>query len=280
MHVAGNYAYLNGCTLRTEEARISLFDAGLLRGYAVFDLLQTVSGKPYMLAEHLQRFRNSADHLGLKIPATDLEIEAIIGDLLSQNGHAEATVRLVLTGGESPDGMHFDPDTPTFFIVTHELFQVPEVAYEKGGRLLTVQHCREFPEAKTTNYLTWLAHHHRIEEEGALDLLYHDGTTISEAATASVYVVRGSRIYAPAEGVLWGTVGAKVLDLAAEEYEIVRQPISLKQLLAADEVFLTSSVRDVVPITLIDEQPVGTGEVGPITRRLMELYRAHRDSHR
>jgi len=75
----------------------------------VFDLLQTLGGKPYMLAEHLQRFRNSADHLGLKIPASDEEIEAIILDLLERNGHAEATVRLVLTGGESPDGMHSIP---------------------------------------------------------------------------------------------------------------------------------------------------------------------------
>ena len=280
MRPAGDYVHLNGHTVRAEEARISPFDAGLLRGYAVFDLLQTLGGKPYMLAEHLQRFRNSADHLGLKIPATDEEIEAIILDLLERNGHAEATVRLVLTGGESPDGMHFDPDTPTFFIVTHELFQVPEVTYEKGGRLLTVQHCREFPEAKTTNYLTWLAHHPRIEEEGALDLLYHDGTTISEAATASVYVVKRATIYAPAEGVLWGTVGARVLELAAEEFEVVRGPVTLEQLLDADEVFLTSSVRDVVPITLIDDQPVGDGEVGPITRRLMELYRTHRDSQR
>ena len=93
---------------------ISPFDIGLLRGYAVFDLLRTVGGKPFMLAEHLKRLHGSAEHLNLVVPATDPEIAEAIGELLRLNGHDEATVRLVLTGGPSPDGMGYDPNTPTF----------------------------------------------------------------------------------------------------------------------------------------------------------------------
>jgi len=274
MKPAGEYVYLNGSILPAREAAISPFDAGLLRGYAVFDLLQTIGGRPYMLAEHLRRFHQSAEYLGLTVPVTDEEIERTVVDLLERNGHTEATVRMVLTGGYSPDGMHFDPETPTFFIVTHELFRVPESVYTQGAKLLTVEHSREFPEAKTTNYLTWLKNHHRIEAEGAMDLLYHDGRVISEAATASVYVVKDGRILAPERGVLRGTVGTRVLELAAGRFDIVYGPVTLDDLFSAQECYLTSSVRGVVPITSVDARPIGTGEVGPVTRELMTLYRA------
>jgi branched-chain amino acid aminotransferase len=168
--------------------------------------------------------------------------------------------------------MHYDPDTPTFFILTHELFEVPEAAYVSGAKLLTREHRREFPEAKTTNYLTWLHSHPQIEEAGALDVLYHADGLISEAATASFYVVRGGRIFAPKEGVLWGTVGTYVLRLAEEHYEVVFGDISLDDAFTADEAFLTSSVRGVVPITQLDDRPVGDGRVGAITKHLMQLY--------
>lgn len=273
MNPAGEYVYLNGSILPADEAAISPFDAGLLRGYAVFDLLQTIGGSPYMLQEHLARFHSSAEMLGLPVPVTDEEIERIILKLLARNGHAEATVRLVLTGGYAPDGMHFDPATPTFLIVTHELFRVPETVYTDGAKLLAVQHTREFPEAKSTNYLTWLRNHARIEQEGAMDLLYHDGRIVSEAATASVYVVKGGRILAPAGGVLHGTVGNRVLELASTRFEVLRTEVTLDDLFCAEECFLTSSVRGVVPITRIDETPVGTGAVGPVVRELMALYR-------
>ena len=227
MALSGEYVYLNGTIMPAESAAISPFDAGLLRGYAVFDLLQTLRGEPFMVKEHLARFRNSADMLGLRVPLSDDEIVSVIHELLALNGHPEATVRMVLTGGLSPDGMHFDPATPTFFIVTHELFEVPDSVYETGAKLLAIEHSRELPEAKTTGYLTWLRHHARLDDEGAMDLLYHSGGVISEAATASVYVVRDGRILAPKGGVLWGTVGSWVLELAAEEFEVVSCDITL-----------------------------------------------------
>lgn len=273
MKPAGEYVYLNGEILPAKDAAISPFDVGLLRGYAVFDLLQTIGGKPFMLTEHLARFRNSARTLGISVPASDADITEAIAELLSRNGHEEATVRLVLTGGESADGMHYDPDTPTFFILTHELFSVPAELYERGAKLITQEHRRQFPEAKTTNYLMWLHSHPKIDEAGALDVLYYADGVVSEAATASFYVVRGGRIFAPENGVLWGTVGTYVLELAKQHYETVLGQITLDEAFDADEAFLTSSVRGVVPITHLDDRQVGDGRVGPITRHLMQLYR-------
>ena len=268
------YVYLNGQILPAEQASISPFDLGLLRGYGVFDLLQTINGTPFLLPEHLERFRASADTLGLTVPVTDSEITEALLELLELNRHVEATVRMVLTGGESPDGMTFDPSSPTFYIVTHELFDVPEHVYESGAKLITAEHRREFPQAKTTNYLTWVQHHPRIAAAGAMDVLYHSDGIVSECATASFYVVIDGAIHAPAEGVLRGTVGQYVLDLARPRFEVVLGELTLQETLDADEAFLTSSVRGVVPVVALDDHAIGDGAVGPVTSELMALYRA------
>ena len=266
------YAYLNGRILPLEDAAISPLDIGLLRGYAVFDLLRTVGGQPFLLAEHLRRLRTSAARLGLTVPATDSDIAAAINALLAVNGHDEATVRLVLTGGISPDGMTFDPMTPTFFIITHELHEPSAWLYEEGGGLVLHEHRREVPEAKTTNYLTMLRHRDYIADAGAMDLLYHDGTRVFEAASASVYFVRDGQILAPSSDVLWGTVGSLVLELAAGDYEVVSGDVLLEQALGADEVFLTSTTRGVVPIVRLGKRDVGDGLPGPVTRELMRRW--------
>lgn len=273
-----SYVYLNGRIVPAEQAAISPFDVGILRGYAVFDLAQTVNGRPFMLTEHLDRFRASAGMLGLTVPASDTEIADAIDELLERNGGGEATIRLVLTGGESPDGMHFDPATPTFFIITHPMFAMPDEYYTSGARLITREHCRELPEAKTTNYLTWLRTHAAIEEAGAVDVLYHSDGLVSEAATASFYVVHDGAIHAPDEGVLHGTIGSLVLDLAREDYRLVLGPVTFDDVISADEAFITSSVRGVVPIVRIDDHVIGDGTVGPVVADLMSRCRAAMES--
>lgn len=264
--------HLNGVMLPLSQASISPLDIGLLRGYAVFDLLRTIGGRPFLLPQHLTRLRASASQLDLTVPMDDAAIEAAITQLLAANAHKEATIRIVLTGGVSPDGMTFDPATPTFMILTHELSELPAEAYAQGARLVTQEHVREFPHAKTTNYLTMLKHRPRALAAGATDLLYHDGSKISEAASASVYFVRGGTILAPGDGVLLGTTGSFVLDLARQRHDVVAGDVSLDDAFAADEVFLTSTTRNVLPIVEIDGRRIGEGVPGPVTRDLMERF--------
>ena len=268
-----SYVYLDGRILPAADAAISPFDIGLLRGYAVFDLLRTIGGKPFLLPEHLERLRASAAELGLAVPVDDDAIAAAIAELLALNGHEEATVRLVLTGGVSPDGMHFDPSTPTFYIITHELHEPPASIYKSGGKLIMHEHRREVPTAKTTNYLTMIKNRPRTDEAGALDLLYHADGHVFEAASASVYFVRDGKILAPSDHVLRGTIGSLVLELAANRYEIISCEVSLEDALSADEAFLTSTTRGIVPITMLDDRAVGAGVPGPVTRDLMARYR-------
>lgn len=267
------YVYLNGDIVPLEDARISPFDIGLLRGYAVFDLLRTVGGRPFLLAEHLDRLRASAAELRLAVPPTDAELADVIAELLRLNAHDdEATVRFVLTGGISTDGMKFDPSSPTFFILTHDLHEPPSELYEQGGKLCTHLHARECPTAKTTNYLTMLKNRPRLEAEGGVDLLYHDGNRVYEAASASFYIVRGETIFAPCEDVLRGTIGELALGLARTRFAIVSHSFTLDDALSADEAFLTSTTRGVVPIVALDDRRIGSGAVGEVTRYLMTAY--------
>jgi branched-subunit amino acid aminotransferase/4-amino-4-deoxychorismate lyase len=265
------FLYLNGEIRDATQACISPYDIGLLRGYAVFDLLRTAGGRPFMLGEHLDRLRSSAADIGLRVPESDERIAEAIDRLLELNARGEATVRIVVTGGVSPDGMHCDPATPTLLIMTHDLPVLPREVYEKGARLLTHEHVRECPNAKSTNYLTLLKHQDLVASAGALDLLYHSGGTISEAATASFYLVRAGRIRAPREGVLPGTVGALVLGLSGDG-TVDYGPFTTSDVFAADEAFLTSTTRGVVPIVEVDGRPIADGAVGPVTSALMRCY--------
>jgi branched-subunit amino acid aminotransferase/4-amino-4-deoxychorismate lyase len=268
------YIYLNGKIVEAEQAMISPFDIGLLRGYAVFDLLRTVGGEPFLLAEHLRRLRNSADELDLTVPATDEEITEAIAELLARNDHEEATVRLVLTGGLSDDGLTFDRSAPTFYILTHDLHEPPAALYADGGALLMEQHRREVPGAKTTNYLTMLHRRGAAEAIGAMDLLYHDGDRVYEAASASFYVVRDGVILAPQDDVLWGTVGTYVLETLCDAHEVEYRTLTVGEALSADEAFLTSTTRGVVPIVRLDDTTIGDGTPGPVTRDLMARWKA------
>jgi branched-chain amino acid aminotransferase len=270
--MAPDYVYLDGAFLPLAEAAISPMDIGLLRGYAVFDLLRTVGGRPFLMADHLRRFRSSASQLGLEVPASDGELAEIVDDLLARNGHREAIVRMLLTGGVSPNGIDFDPATPTLLILTHELHEPPASVYESGVRLLTIQHCREVPEAKTTNYITMLRNRPLAKAADAFDLLYLDGDVVTEAASASFYIVKDRTIHAPANKVLWGTVGSFLLDLAARTHEIARGDVTLEEALDADEAYLTSTTRGVVPVVRLDDHTIGDGRPGPVTRELMKLF--------
>jgi len=274
------FAYLNGRIVPEQQAAISPLDIGLLRGYAVFDLLRTVAGRPFLLAEHLQRLHESAAQLGLTVPVSDADIAQAITDLLARNDHTEATVRLVLTGGVSPDGMAFDPTTPTFLILTHELHEPPAEVYERGAKLLTEEHEREMPLAKTTDYLTMLANRPRVAAAGALDLLYHTGGRITESASASFYIVSVGRIVAPPSGVLLGTVGTLLLDMVGADYPVEYRWFTLDDAYSAQEAFLTSTTRGVVPIVALDDRAIGSGEVGPIVTDLVARYKAALDAQR
>lgn len=265
------FCYLNGKILPVNQAKISILDIGLLRGFSIFDFMRYYNGQPFLFSWHLKRFRQSAKTLGLKIPLTDIEIKKIISKLLIKNQLKETTVKLFLTGGESPDGLSFNSKTPTFFILVSPAPIYQPSFFQKGVKLITFNHQREKAEAKTSNYLTLLSLKNKKQQAHALEILYTQNGLILEGATSNFFLIKNNQLITAKDNILLGTRRKLILQLAKNKLETQERPLKLSELKTADEAFICSTTRNIMPVTKINNLKIGTGQVGPITKQLMEL---------
>ncbi len=271
------YLYFNGEIRPVDAPLFGGTDLGVLRGYGIFDFFRVHRGVPLYFDDYLDRFYRSAEILGLTIPSDRPGIARAIAELLEANRTTEGRVRLVLTGGSSADGM--SPGAENFLILLHP--PLPAPGEVKGAKVLTCRHQREFPEAKTTNYLTAVHGLPRLRAAGAVELLYHDGGRLLEGARANVFLVTPEgRLATPGSGILRGITRLRTLALLREDPAaagvgaVEERHVAVSELSEAREVFLTGSGRRVVPITEIDASRVGDGTVGPVARKVLSLLRA------
>jgi branched-chain amino acid aminotransferase len=272
------YTFLNGRLLPLAEAGLALNDIGVLRGYGVCDVLRTENRRPFLIDKHVERLRRSGERLGLVIPYFNDAIKDQITELIRRNTSGEAGIKLILTGGPSVDGVSFDPATPTFYILVDEFKPLPEAYFRQGVTLATHEHQRALPESKTLNYLTMVHNHPKRTAAGAFELLYYARGELREAATSNVFLVKGNILFTPATGILPGITRATILELAQAEMAVEVRTIPMDELREADEVFLTATNKDVLPVVAIDGHPVGNGHTGPVSQRLLERFRDFRRS--
>ncbi|HEX5131925.1 MAG TPA: aminotransferase class IV [Candidatus Krumholzibacteria bacterium] len=271
------YCFKNGDIIPCEQAVVHVSDLGLLRSYAAFDYLRTYGGRPFHLAQHLQRFRNSAAGLGLSIAYSDAEITAIIGELLEKSGLPEAAFRLVITGGNSPDSMTIVQ--PNFFITTEKLPHYGPEYFEKGVKLITNEYLRDVPELKSTGYLNAIKLAPLVRQHGAHDMLYcHDGQVL-ELTRNNMFFFMGGTLVTPRDNILPGVTRGVVLDLCRGVFPIEERAVGVDEIARASEAFLTGTTKGVMPVVQIDDTIIGDGTVGPNTRRLMDLFRTHTHHH-
>lgn len=269
--IMANYCYLNGSIKPLDQATISICDIGLLRGFSVFDFLRCYHGKPFLLKWHLERFKNSAQTVGLKIPLKDAEIEKIITTLLEKNKLKEATVKIFLSGGFSDDGLQYNKLKPTFFIIIKPAIQYPKKLFTDGAKLITQEHQREKASAKTSNYLTLMASYQNKQRAGAIEILYTHRGEVLEGATSNFFLIKNGRLITAEKNILLGTRRRLILKLAKNKFPIEIRKISTDELKNCDEAFICSTTRNIVPIVTIDKKKIKRGKVGPITKQLMSL---------
>ena len=259
-----------------DEAKVGVEDIGLLRGYGLYEGLMAFDGKPFRFADHWDRFLSGAHVLNLNVPVTQEKAEKVIGEILQKSGlNNRANLRMILTGGKAINGIEYDFDNPTFYILAEEWKHPLAEIYEKGTKLITYKTMRELPEYKTTNYIRAVNLQNFKKEEKAIDILYVCDGEVYECATSNIFIVKNKVIITPEENILKGITRKVVLELAEGKYEIEKRPIEEGELKTADEVFITSSFKDVVPVVKIDDFAVAGGEVGPITKDLMAKFRAY-----
>jgi len=266
-----NYCYLNGSIKPITQAKISICDIGLLRGFSVFDFLRCYNGQPFLLKWHLERFKKSAQAVGLKIPLKDAEIEKIIKSLLQKNKLKEATVKLFLSGGFSDDGLEYNKLKPTFFIIVKPAIKYPAKLFSAGAKLITQEHQREKSSAKTSNYLTLMSLYDKKIKAKAIEILYTHQGEVLEGATSNFFLIKGGRLITAEKNILLGTRRRLILTLAKNKLPIEIRKIKIDELKNCDEAFICSTTRNIVPIVDIDGKKINAGQVGPITQKLMEL---------
>ena len=261
------WAYFNDGFIPEEACQLPAGDLVVQRGYGIFDFFKTLAGSPVFLEDHLSRFYQSAETMRLPVGKTAMALNEIIRNLIDKNGLADSGIRLTLTGGVSPDG--YSLATPNLIITQQPLKRPAANAFETGLRLVTYAHQRQLPHVKTIDYLMpiwlqpWLA---KMKGD---DVLYHHNNNISECPRANFFIVTtDGRIATPAQHILKGIHRAKVLQLAGKK--AVERVITLAEVTTAQEAFITSTTKQVLPVTAIDGRTIGDGTPGPVTRLLAE----------
>jgi branched-chain amino acid aminotransferase len=274
--------HIDGAVRHPEDAKVSVFDRGFLYGDSVYETIGTAYGRLFAARDHLVRLERSAERIGLRAPPRAL-IERAIAETVAAAENPESRVRVILTRGAGK--LDLDPasvdDTQLIVIVFPLGAPTPEM-YAKGVAVAIVSITRNSPLAidpavKSGNYLNnvlALGEARRRCQAYEAILCAGDGS-IAEGSTSNVFLVAGGEVRTPPPevGILDGITRAKVIELCrANQLPFSQRRITRDELRGADEVFITSATRGVLPVTKLDENPVGQGVPGPVTRRLMALY--------
>jgi len=274
--------YISGTLYDKADAKISVYDHGLLYGDGVFEGMRIYGGKVFRLAEHLERLWNSAKAIWLEIPMTPEELAEAIRQTVAVNGITDGYVRLVVTRGEGTLGL--DPNhcrVPQVIIIADTITLYPREYYEKGLHIVTVSTMRNHPAAlspriKSLNYLNNILAKIEGLQAGCVEaLMLNQKGEVAECTGDNIFLVRKGELLTPSveAGILEGITRAVVIELAREQQIPVREvPLTKHDVYIADECFLTGSAAEIVPVTKVDSRKIGAGVPGPITLRLLDRF--------
>lgn len=262
---------INGRLTNAAEATLHVSDLAILRGYGVFDFFLIRNGQPLFLEDYLDRFFNSARLVELEMPVSRDELRDQVLELKKANALEKGAIRLVLTGGYAEDS--FTPGSPNLLVLAHAYHPPMGLTHPEGVKLVLQEFQREFPEAKTLNYGYAIRMRHQLQDAGAYAGLYHQDQQVLESSRSNIFFVFEGRVLAtPADGILPGITRMHILKIADTLMPVEVRPISTSEIRHAREAFLTGSNKPIVPVIQIDEQIIGNGKPGPVTRQLSAAW--------
>ena len=265
--------FINGEYKNLEDPQITPDNIGLLRGYGIFEFMRTYNEKLFRFDQHMDRLFNSSEIMNIEIPYNREEIKEIAQNLKKKNEMENCSIRVVVTGGRVTSHAGYDCQAPTFMVLCEKPKFLPEEYYDQGVELITLKHQRILPKVKYTNYILPISKRQELEERDKFDFLYIDNGKVLESVTSSFFMIKDGKLITPKEDVLRGTTREFVIEIAQDNFEVVRREIEVSELEEADEAFLTATNKEVLPVVRIDEIQIGNGEVGSVTKKLIKSFR-------
>lgn len=277
------YIYLNNSFIPKEEAVVSVFDHGLMYGDGLFETMRSYNGVIFNIDVHLDRLFGSAGLIRLTIPKEKGELKEILYQSLTINHLNEAYIRISVTRGEGDIGL--DPDlckTPTIIVISKPFVPYPDELYRKGINLIISAVRRTPNEAldpaiKSLNFLNNIMARISAKKEQAFDaLMLNIKGRVAETTTANIFAALDGRIITPpaSAGILMGITRSTVLLLSKRiGVEVSEEDLLPSGLYKADEIFLTNTSMEVMPVVTIDRRVIGDGRPGKITKKVIQGYR-------
>lgn len=269
--------YLNGEFMPLENARVPVLDRGFIFGDGVYEVIPVYSRHPFRLQEHLTRFKRSHDAIRLRYPFSDTEWTRLVRDLVARNTGDDQSIYLQVTRGVAKRDHAFPEDAkPTVFAMSSPLVTPSREAIENGVAAISAVDYRWLKcDVKAISLLGNCLLRQAAADAGAAEVVMFRDGSLTEGSSSNVFVVKDGAILAPPKNnlVLPGITYDVVLELAqtnALRYEV--RPVAETEVRAADEIWVTSSTKEVLAVTTLDGKPVGNGKPGAVFRRMHNLY--------
>jgi branched-chain amino acid aminotransferase len=262
------FASINNEIIPQSDASLHVSDLSIQRGYGVFDFFKVKDGHPYFLNDYLDRFYHSAAVMRLAVPLMREDLIKNIYAVIEKNQLPESGVKLILTGGYSPDG--YTPGNPNLVVTQHTLsLPTPEVI-EQGVKVITYEYVRDIPEVKTINYTMGIWLSDRVNQQQAADVLYVKDGIVSEFPRSNFFIVGKDRtVITPKSNILKGVTRKNILAIA-NDFGSIERDITLQEVYDAQEAFITSTTKRIVPITKVNDKVIGNGRPGAISLLLLQ----------
>jgi len=276
--------YIDGKYLEEQDAKISVFDHGLLYGDGIFEGIRAYNGRVFKLKEHIDRLFYSAKAILLGVPLTHQQVCDAVLETCRQNKIRDGYIRLVVTRG--PGGLGLNPNKckqPSVIVIADKIQLYAKEVYERGMDIITVPTVRNLhsalnPAIKSLNYLNNVLAKIEANLGGCEEaIMLNAQGFVSECTGDNVFIIKAGKIYTPplSAGALYGITRSVVIDLAREfGIEVTEPDLTRYDMFNADECFLTGTGAEIVPVVKIDGRVIGTGQPGAMTKKLVEKYRA------
>ncbi|MEY3432497.1 MAG: hypothetical protein RL131_433 [Bacteroidota bacterium] len=249
--------YSEGKFSRLSDTTLPISDLGIQRGYGIFDFLRVRNTTPLFLADHITRFYQSADQMNMKVDLSSNQLREIILHLIDRNNYPHSGIRILLTGGDSEDG--YALQKPRLSIQHQPLQPPPDVFSSHGIKLFSYSHQRQLSNVKTTDYIMAIWLQPWLKSLQGDDILYQNDKSVLECPRSNVFMItKNQELITPEEHVLKGVTRKQILDLAQSiGFKTTCRAVPLEEMMSAEEVFISSSTKRIVPVSEINGKKIG-----------------------